>query len=333
MKIVWIINEGSPGHVSQSIGFTDILKQLYPLKTIEVFGCTTLRGWQRHLVRYCIGKKGRSIPRKWLSKIADIRVPANAEKPDLIVSSGGKSVFAAHAFASLYKVPYIFVGERKPYPCDWFHAVFSPVAAEVNENTYLIDFIPTPVTPELIAEKGQAEERTWCMIIGGKSRSYPFNDQDWAALAQGMNHLAERENIQWLLTTSRRTGAEAEKILQRELTPQVIKDAIWWATEPRRELYEFIARSEILFVTQDSITMVTEAIASGRPVITIDHPQAQYSEKSVQKSYFTSLIEKKYVQPVLVSELFNLTVPERRLNSYPGDSLKAQIQKTFAGLW
>jgi mitochondrial fission protein ELM1 len=333
MKIIWIFNEGSPGHLSQSIGFCDVLKQLYPVQVVEVFGRTTLRGWQRHLLRFLIGKNGRPISLGWLSRIADIRVPENLETPDLIVSSGGKSVFAAYAYALFYQIPYVFIGERKPYPSQWFHAVFSPSADEVDEKTHLLDLIPTPASGQLRGLNGGPENRTWCMIIGGRSRSFPFCRQDWAVLAQRMNQLAERENIRWLVTTSRRTGLEAERVLQRELNPDIIKDAIWWAAEPRRELYSFMSRSERLFVTQDSITMVTEAIASGCPVVTIRHPRVKFSRKSFLPGYYKRLIEKKYIQSVLLGELVDVELFNNENLEKIDDELKEKIREVFTPVW
>ncbi len=333
MKIVWVVNEGSPGHLSQSLGFSRILNQIHPHQTIEVFGRTTLRGWQRHLLRYLMGKKGRSIPLRFLNWVADTHIPLGLLPPDLIISSGGKSVFTAHALASFYKTPYVFIGERKPYPSNWFSAVFSPVAAEVDINTYFLDLIPTPVTPEFIAEKGTLEPSTWCMVIGGKSRSYPFKDDDWKMLAHSMNALAKKNNIKWLLTTSRRTGRMAETILEKELNPDFIKDAIWWGTEPRRELYAFLARSELLFVTQDSITMVTEAVSSGKPVIAINIPSADLFDTGVQYSYFRRLVEKGYIVSIMLADLEKSLFSEKLFSAYSDNEFKVQIEKVFSTIW
>lgn len=333
MKNVWIVNEGSPGHLSQSVGFSAVLKKLYPLKTVEVYGRTTLRGWQRHLVRFLMGSKGRAIPSGLLLKIADITIPDGAGKPDLIVSSGGKSVFAAHALASSYQVPYVFIGERKPYPSHWFTAVFSPVEAEIDKQTYLLDFIPTPVTPALIESSGQLEPGTWCMIIGGRSRSCPFSVDDWRALGVGMNQLAQSANIRWLLTTSRRTGGDAEAILKKELRKEFIQDAIWWADNPRRELYSFMARSELLFVTQDSITMVTEAVSSGRPVVSLGLPHAAEYSKSVQEQYFKRLAQKNYIQSIEVRDLVKGDLSLSRKSAYQDEIFVSLVEKVFADIW
>ena len=289
MKTVWIVSEGSPGHVSQSIGLACALDILVPLQTITITGRATLRGWLRPIIRWLMGPHGRPLNDFLLHRIADIKIPSNAPLPDLIVSSGGKSVFVGKTLAERYKVPYIFIGERKPYPADWFHTIISPNPKEACTNSIDVELIPTPITPNFISQKGTTQKNCWCMIIGGASRSRRFSKQDWISLAKGMNSLAQQHNIRWLLTTSRRTGKEVEALLKQIINQETIVDAIWWAEKPRRELYEFMAKAELLIVTQDSITMVTEAVSSGKPVIALQPQKIVVTSDNFSVTYFDRL--------------------------------------------
>ncbi len=293
MKTVWIVSEGSPGHISQSIGLVEALAAIIPLQSVIILGKTSVRGWIRPIVRTLMGTKGRPLNNYILNRITNLEIPADAKRPDLIVSSGGKSVFAARTLAERHKVPYVFIGEHKPYPAEWFHTIISPVPKESCKNSIDIELIPTPVTPEFIKQKGTTEKGLWCMIIGGASRSRRFNENDWRAIANGMNDLAVRKKIRWLLTTSRRTGKETEDLLKKQINPEFLEDAIWWADQPRRELYEFIARSEVLCVTQDSITMVTEAVSSGKPVVAIRPEKVQATTEDFSVTYFERLEKNK----------------------------------------
>ena len=313
MKTVWIVSEGSPGHVSQSVGLACALDSLVPLQTITITGRATLRGWVRPIIRWLMGPHGRPLNDFLLHRIADIKIPSDAPLPDLIVSSGGKSVFVGKTLAERYKVPYIFIGERKPYPASWFHTVISPVPKEACDNSIEIELIPTPVTPDLIAQKGTTEKGLWCMIIGGSSRSRRFNENDWVAIAQGMNELAIKKNIRWLLTTSRRTGAETEKLLKKHIKPEILEDAIWWAEQPRRELYIFMARAELLFVTQDSVTMVTEAVSSGKPVVAIQPKRIHAQPEDFSVMYFERLERNKRITQ---TQSYNLGALELGVNQY-----------------
>ena len=57
---------------------------------------------------------------------------------------------------------------------------------------------------------------------------------DWEMLAVKMNALAEANDIRWLVSTSRRTGARAEGILRKHLDPDTIARVVWWAEKPER---------------------------------------------------------------------------------------------------
>lgn len=290
MKIVWIVSEGSPGHISQSVGLVEAMKAHVPLMAFQVFGRLTARGWLHPLIRSFMGRNGRPLSPWLLRRVAKVEVPNDVPLPDLIVSSGGKSAIPARSWAQYFNVPFVFIGLRKPYPTNWFHTVITHVPMESQErNAIFVELLPTPVTPTLIGSKGILEKGTWAMIIGGASRSHRFMVQDWLDIAKGMRTLAQRENIQWLLTTSRRTGPEAERILRDHLDPFILKDAIWWSEQPRRELYNFMARSESLFVTQDSVTMVTEAVSAGKPVIALRPKGYRLGQDNFKEAYLERL--------------------------------------------
>jgi len=322
MKTVWIVSEGSPGHVSQSVGLADALASIIPVQTVLVQGRSKIRGWMRPFVRWIMGPMGTPLSEALLRRIAEVKIPADSPRPDLIVSSGGKSVFAAKTLAGRSGVPYVFIGERKPYPASWFHTIISPVFGESCANSIDVELIPTPVTPEFIAQKGAEEKNVWCMIVGGASRSHRFCDKDWIGMAQGMNALAERENIRWLVTTSRRTGAQAEVMLKEHLNEEFIEDAIWWAEAPRKELYSFMARSEVLFVTQDSVTMVTEAVSSGKPVVVVGPERVDFPKGSFLPAYFERLQIRRRIQRVVTKNIAELRIDYDEFDLLSDDPLE-----------
>lgn len=300
---VWIVDEASPGHLSQSEGLVNAMSKLQPVQSVLIEGRAHIRGWQRHLLRLMMGDKARAFSDSWLRRIAKFSMPKDAGRPDLIVSSGGKSVFVGQALALRCDVPYIFIGERKPYPESWFHTIVSPVPTEASAKTVDVELIPTPVASNQSIREGAFEAGVWCMVIGGASRSHHFKESDWTALARGMNQLSEKYGIRWRVTTSRRTGAKAESILREYLDQANLIDAIWWAEAPRRELYAFMMKSEVLCVTQDSVTMVTEAVSACRPVVVVRPAMTEFSSDSFLPEYFARLERNARILRVDASEL------------------------------
>lgn len=295
-RVVWIISEGSPGHVSQSVGLATALAEKLPLE-VRQFECRPkISGFVRQLIRlFWMGKSGRPLP-EWMldGPLGLERAGAGEPAPDLIISSGGRSVFAARTLAVRFKVPFVFLGERKPYPPDWFHTVFTPSSLESTTNDLQMDVIPTKITPE-IANQAAADwtDRPtgvlWALLIGGKSRSHDFQDADWENLAEGMTALAKREGIRWLVTTSRRTGEEVEAKLQALLPPEIVADAVWWCHLPEKRFSAYLGAAEVIWVTQDSVSMVTEAVAAGKPVVVIRPEHTPFPTTCYIPGYLSNL--------------------------------------------
>lgn len=294
-RVVWIVSEGSPGHVSQSVGLAEALAKQVPIRVERIECRPRLNGAVRSLVRVWMGRNGRPLPDWILKRWLRVDLSATtASKPDLILSSGGKSVFAACSLAARHGAPYVFLGERKPYPSEWFHTVFTPSARETGVNDVPIEMIPTQVTKAGVEKAAAAwadrpTGRLWAMVVGGASVSHRYAASDWDELAAGMNALARREGIRWLVTTSRRTGAEAEARLRAGLDPSVVAAAVWWSEKPEKKMSAFLGAAGQVVVTQDSVTMVTEAVASGRPVVVVRPAIVKLPRGSFMGGYFETM--------------------------------------------
>jgi mitochondrial fission protein ELM1 len=293
-RVVWIISEGSPGHISQSEGLVAALARRIDLESTIIETRPKLNGFARTLCRFWMGRRGRALSGKFLSRWLDCEIPAAAPRPDLIVASGGKAVFAARSIAVKFSAPLVFIGERKRYPSEWFHTVFTPSAVDTGVSDVSIELIPTRVTHERVEQAAAAwterpDGRLWAMVIGGASVSHRYSMQDWDALASSMNALANREGIRWLVTTSPRTGAEVEARLREKLTAGSVAEAVWWAEKPERKMAAFLGTAERVIVTQDSITMITEAVASGRPVAVTRPADVRFPRDSFMPDYLANL--------------------------------------------
>ncbi|MEO7099595.1 MAG: ELM1/GtrOC1 family putative glycosyltransferase [Luteolibacter sp.] len=295
-RIIWIISEGSPGHVSQSTGLAAALAEKFPVETRQLECRPKIKGFVRHLIRLLwMGKTGRPLPDSWLYGPIGLERPNSDEPaPDLIISSGGRSVFAARTLAVKHGVPFVFLGERKPYPPEWFHTVFTPSSLEIAPNDLRMDVIPTKITPEVVHQAAADWEnkptgRLWTMLIGGKSRSHDFQNADWEKLAEGMTALAKTEGIRWLVTTSRRTGKDVESKLRDLLPPEIIADAVWWCHQPEKKFPAYLGAAEAIWVTQDSVSMVTEAVATDKPVVVIQPAHTPFPATSFMPGYLANL--------------------------------------------
>ncbi len=305
-RVVWIISEGSPGHLSQSEGLVAALSRRIDIEVHVIATRPRFGGFVRQLVKLRMGQRGKPLSDRFLKRW--LGCEPHPSKPDLIVTSGGKAVFAARSLAVKHAAPLVFLGERKPYPSAWFHTVFTPSPFETDAHDVPIEMIPTGMSPEKVdaAANGWSERpqgRLWAMIIGGKSRSHDFAEADWMHLATRMNELAETHDIRWLVSTSRRTGAQAEEVLRKHLAPRFIARAVWWAEKPEKLMSAFLGSAEWVFVTQDSVTMVTEAVASGRPVVVTMPQRVSLAPTNFLTGYFNRLEKAARLVRVPIEEL------------------------------
>ena len=119
-----------------------------------------------------------------------------------------------------------------------------------------------PITPERLAAAG-AEWRgrfgnlTVAVLLGGRARSYRFTRETVDELARRLAGL--EGNI--AVTASRRTEPEVVDALQARL-PR----AWFWDGAGRNPYLGMLALARHIVVTQDSVSMVSEAISTGKPV-------------------------------------------------------------------
>jgi len=113
-------------------------------------------------------------------------------------------------------------------------------------------------------------------LIGGATKDQPFSEGRAAALGKSLADLAAATGGQIMLTTSRRTGASSEEALLAQLP-----DSVWayrWGDAGENPYFGFLAWADILVVTGDSMSMVSEACGTAKPVL-IDAPAAETSPK------------------------------------------------------
>jgi hypothetical protein len=113
-------------------------------------------------------------------------------------------------------------------------------------------------------------------LIGGATKDQPFSEGRAATLGKHLAALAAATGGQIMLTTSRRTGRAPEDALLAQLPPTTW--AYRWGDSGENPYFGFLAWADILIVTGDSMSMVSEACGTAKPVL-IDAPAAETSPK------------------------------------------------------
>ncbi len=268
---VWLLDEGTPGHTVQTAGLGAILSESGKWEPEWVRCHLDLRGWKRTFTRWNVGHIHKDKALACARKLYPGLVLPGANSADMVISSCGKSAYLNRLLCKLTGARGVFIGERKPFPANWFDLIITPVE-EGYGNEMLMPVIESGRSVEsgAVAMRDYwpagAPSGCWTILIGGPSRTHRYGTDDWISLAEGINSLARQHGIRWLLSTSRRTGAEAESLLRERIDPAVLQNPVWYGVDPRKSVGAFLAAGERVFVTQDSLTMMSEGLAMDKRV-------------------------------------------------------------------
>ena len=133
------------------------------------------------------------------------------------------------------------------------------------------------VTPQLLAE-GAARfaasvahlpRPRVAVLIGGSSAYYRLDANTMGGIADTLVRLSSTANCGLMVTASRRTGADNERILRERLAGA---PAVVWDGTGENPYFAYLGLADFILVTGDSVAMVSEACATGKPVYVIALP-------------------------------------------------------------
>ncbi|MDH3595499.1 MAG: mitochondrial fission ELM1 family protein [Rhodospirillales bacterium] len=105
------------------------------------------------------------------------------------------------------------------------------------------------------------------VLIGGTSKAYRMTPRGARRLATQLASLARDQGVGLMITVSRRTGAENEALLRAELKGV---QAAFWDGQGDNPYLGYLGLADALIVTSDSVTMISEAAATGKPVHVVE---------------------------------------------------------------
>lgn len=272
---VLVLSDGRPGHFNQSKG---VLRALEFHRPVETEWCEIrLRAAAlRPLLTAFLNCTS------WVTKVSQLGMfyrlqtwPAST--PDLIVSAGGNTLFASVWLARAFGCRNLFIGDVRRLQAHCFWRVLMYQKRYPSPPFIHWTITPVPILPEEIAvqgcqfrrERGLSSDRLWTMLIGGNGGGYIYRPEDWQNLFQFLEQAAQRHDIRWLVITGRRTGVQAEQIFASKLPAKFIAGFSLFSQEQGTFYRQFLGAGERIVTTEDSNMMLSEAISTGKPVLSV----------------------------------------------------------------
>ncbi len=267
MKKVLIISDKIPGHFNQSIGVCKLLNE-----KIEVDYSIIEMHWRINILRSLF----RIISRKLCKNLTNLnsrliisffkRVDVSGY--DLLVASGGNTFFLNAALSKLYGIPNIQLGSPRGIKSELFNAHLTAERYSNSKNNIVYDVAPNKYSPKICMSSNEIQKKI-LLLFGGNGMGYEYSNQDIKKIVETMNTLTDKNKIEVICVTSRRSKKHHEKILWQNLR-NLSKKSIWFHKGGENaDLRELFSLSEFIFVSEDSAMMISESISSGKIVTTL----------------------------------------------------------------
>ena len=309
LKIL-LISDAKPGHVSQSFGLINVIERTRPVEVTELVVNLRLK-ILRFLLRYAINKNSR-----WTTFLIEKSYGFEIKNRScfhLIISSGGDTSFASAALAREWGIPNFYLGSLRALRPELFSRIFTLDAVfdergEMVPNNVLMPLLPSKGLSESdfqeakrLRESG-AGNLVFTLVLGGDGVGYRYTDADWKKLADAMNFYSVNNAARWLIITSRRSGSTVEKVLKSSLQSTYILESTYYSDSPQSNKVACYAKaSDLTFCSEDSMTMLNEALLVGARVIAIS-PQKVKSPRRYE-SKIHRLSQNRFIQRCSINSL------------------------------
>lgn len=264
--LCWVVTDGHKGTENQARGLAEALPVPYERKRV----------WPRFPWSYVppallLPPLGATTPD------SDPLVPP---WPDLLISCGRRATGYSMAVrrASGGKTFTVHIQDPLVDPRH-FGMVIMPAHDRMRGRAEAGNVLVTAgslhrITPARLASEVERHAGAWptlprplvAVLIGGSNRRYRLTAGITQTIVQQLTRLCRDHGAGLLVTTSRRTGAENERILRAGLAEL---PAHVWDGSGENPYFAYLGSADVIVVTYDSINMVSEACATGKPVYVI----------------------------------------------------------------
>jgi uncharacterized protein len=254
----WVVTEGMAGTENQCVGIAEAMgidPRIIKIKLREPWA--TFTPWL-------------GFEHKW-SFDPELKEPW----PDILITSGRKAIAAARYIKKQSKGKTLAVHTQDPRTS---LTAFDLVAIPFHdpsrgENVIVTDTAPNRITKERLdaarkefIELAKLPSPRVAVLIGGTSQAYKMSEAVTKKLIENLKKLRD-EGYSLMLTASRRTGNENIQMLKTAFEND--DQCLLYTGEGENPYFGFLAHADYLLVTSDSVSMVSDALTTGKPVYII----------------------------------------------------------------
>jgi mitochondrial fission protein ELM1 len=314
---VLLISDDRPGHYHLSEGVVAAFSRLRSVNVSRI--PVQRRGWIP--TRTLAQLMGAGMPARTILR-AGYGIDAQAMPvADLIVSAGGETQVPNAAIARLMGATNIFCGSLRRLPPEAFSLVVSSYAKHAGVPRHIVTLKPSGFDPgKLQAARtanpsgGQTPPRLAGALIGGNSGQFRYQQADWQDLLHFLRASFAAHGTRWLVSTSRRSpsGIADDLAAMARRPDSPIAEFIDFRAAGPGTLTRIFERAEVILCTEDSSTMISEAVCACLPVVGV--APRRHSFEDEERGYRDYMRDNGWSRSLLLAEL----TPERFMAELAG---------------
>ncbi|MEJ1160732.1 ELM1/GtrOC1 family putative glycosyltransferase [Prosthecomicrobium sp. N25] len=269
--LVYIVRDNRPGHYRQCEGVAKALARFAPVTVRNVF--PNFHWFSRRVLPTLVYRSRLLSPTLALNLLYDFEVET-LDPPDIVIASGRRNIVPALFLKSLFGARFVYTGLHDRRWLGEMDLIVTPCPRDAREPRHVYAPVLSPVARSdygplrRIRSLEDLRGARLALLVGGECASHRFRDADWARIAGFVAETKASHGIEWHVTTSRRTPRTAVDTLRPLAKSGIIHEFIEYDPDLAGSASRMLGLDGTL-VTEDSMTMISEALSAGRPVVAL----------------------------------------------------------------
>ena len=312
MLDILVLSDGKPGHENQSRGIIDRIEGV-STNVVRVTYTSQIRRWIVYVCCFFNSASWKLL--KW-ALAGDSFEGVTRYRPKVVLSTGSSVALITYMLGKLYPAKTVIcmrsgiLNQGKVF--DLAILPFHDRLRIIRNTLYLLGSTNI-ITGEYLKEHADNLQKMVKkgtgtkvgILIGGDSQTCFIPRKLIKTLIAQYKDLSAEKDIQVLCTTSRRTSAEVEDCLKNELDTDVHTVYSLYAKETDfNPVPGILGFAQIIIVTEDSYSMVSEAASSGKPVLVLGVDRVAGKELKYEKTLL-EMDKQGYIKRISSDEIKN----------------------------
>jgi hypothetical protein len=304
---ILLMTDDKPGHYHLAEG---VIAAVRRLRTTDVTRILVRRKWIVPTRFLRARLKARTyLPPRMLRMAYRIKAE-ELPKVDLVISAGGETLMPNICASRYLGVPNIFCGSLlHRLSADDLHLVISSYRCDASNDHHLVVLKPSAIDPDALGRSAfsarygpKRHPRVAGLLVGGNAGPLRYRRAEWKQLLNFVGIISETWGTRWLISTSRRTPESVANLLVEIAKDQsAVARFIDFRTEGPGTLPEVFASAEVIVCTEDSSSMISEAISARLPVVAARPSSHSFTDQ--EQEYRNFLIENDWYRVLPIANL------------------------------